>query len=261
MRLSSYARATCLALLALVAVNESAVAQASRPLAIEDFYTIKTVASPALSPDGHWVSFTVSTRVEQTNDLHGDVWISPADGSTPAKKVSGATSATNPRWTVDGRLQFNTVAELVTIDPNTPQRIDTTVTQAGAPVSRSGRGGARRSTIPSPDGKWIATVRDFAPPKRVVTYASDFEKRHEERFKGVEFDWMDFHRDGQPFPVPNRKNPQLNPPQEIILSAAGGGTEKQLTRLGLRPLDVQWSRDGSTMMSPSFGCADGLSIT
>ena len=40
-------------------------------------------------------------------------------------------------------------------------------------------------------------------PKADPTYASDFEKRHQERFKGVTFDWKDFQRDGAAFPVPN----------------------------------------------------------
>ena len=65
---------------------------------------------------------------------------------------------------------------------------------------RGGRGDASgRVTLASPDGKWTASVRDTPPPKREITYVSEFEKRHEERFKGVEFDWLDFQRDGQPF--------------------------------------------------------------
>ncbi len=44
-------------------------------------------------------------------------------------------------------------------------------------------------------------------------------RRHEERFKGVEFDWLDFQRDGQPFPVPNRLDPEVSPPQEMFLDA------------------------------------------
>ncbi|MFI5310868.1 MAG: S9 family peptidase [Gemmatimonadales bacterium] len=79
-------------------------------------------------------------------------------------------------------------------------------------------------------------------------YASDFEKRHEERIKGVQFDWMEFHRDAAPFPLPNAKDPQVNPPQEIFLAASGGGAEKQVTRLALRPAGTQWSPDGSTLL-------------
>ncbi|HEY4658427.1 MAG TPA: hypothetical protein VIH11_02850, partial [Gemmatimonadaceae bacterium] len=61
---------------------------AGRPLAIEDYYRVKTIGSVNLSPDGRWVSFTVSTRVEETNGNTGEVWLVPADGSTNARRVS-----------------------------------------------------------------------------------------------------------------------------------------------------------------------------
>ena len=94
----------------------------------------------------------------------------------------------------------------------------------------------------------VAVVRDIAPPNREKTYASDFEKRHEERFKGVQFDWLDFQRDGQPFPVPNRLDPQVSPPQEIFLMPNGSTGERQLTRLGLRPANLQWNQAGSRLL-------------
>ena len=56
----------------------------------------------------------------------------------------------------------------------------------------------------SPDGKFVAVVRELPPPKREKAFESEFAKRHEERFKGVTFDWMDFQRDAAPFPLPNR---------------------------------------------------------
>ncbi|HMA24189.1 MAG TPA: hypothetical protein VKP00_09340, partial [Gemmatimonadaceae bacterium] len=106
MRLRSYSRATLFASVALTAAHVAAFAQAARALAIEDFYKIPTVAAPSLSPDARWVSFTVSTKIEENNGTRPDVWLVPADGSSPARQVSGSVSATNPRWTDDGRLQF-----------------------------------------------------------------------------------------------------------------------------------------------------------
>ena len=85
MRPRSYSLATRVAILALLAVPSSAFAQGARPLAIEDFYKVKTVASPTLSPDARWVSFVVSTRIEENNGTHTEVWLAAADGSVPAK--------------------------------------------------------------------------------------------------------------------------------------------------------------------------------
>src|SRR5262252_753245 len=78
-----------------------------RPLAIEDFYRIKTVGAPALSPDGAWVAFSVTTRVEATNAETGEVWLVPSDGSRPAARVSPeGSNAGTVRWSDDGQLHF-----------------------------------------------------------------------------------------------------------------------------------------------------------
>jgi dipeptidyl aminopeptidase/acylaminoacyl peptidase len=153
MRFRFSSRACAFACVALVVGHVVAIAQSPRPLSIEDFYRIKTVGAPSLSPDAQWVAYTISTRIEANNGTQSDVWLAPSDASSPGRKVSGSASATNPRWTDDGRLQYNVGAQSVTIDPRAPDRVDTTVVQAGAPSARGGgRGGVRRSTVASPDG-------------------------------------------------------------------------------------------------------------
>ena len=231
-----------------VARGQSApmAAPAGRPLAIEDFYRVKTVGAPELSPDGRWVAFTVTTRVEATNGETGEVWLVPSDAWRAATRVSPeGSNAGTVRWSDDGQLHFAAGGKGWTLNPATPERLVESEVPASA---RAGRGdGGGRVTLASPDGKWTASVRDTPPPKREITYASDFEKRHEERFKGVEFDWLDFQRDGQPFPVPNRLDPEVSPPQEVFVAPNDGGAERQLTRLGLRPTAVAWNPDGSRL--------------
>ena len=243
-----FASSLTAALIALssTARGQPAPASHGRPLAIEDFYRIKTVGASALSPDGAWVAFTVTTRVEATNGETGEVWIVASDGSRPAARVSpeGANAGT-VRWSDDGQLHFLAGGKGWALNPTTPDRL---VESELSAAQRSARGDeAGPVALASPDGKWTASVRDTPPPKREITYASEFEKRHEERFKGVEFDWLDFQRDGQPFPVPNRVDPGVSPPQEVFLTPNDGGAERQLTRLGLRPLAVNWNRDGSRL--------------
>ena len=70
-----------LLVVALVIVPGAAAAQSGRPLAIEDYYRVKTVSAPALSPDGKWVAFTVSTRTEATNADSSGVWLVASDGA------------------------------------------------------------------------------------------------------------------------------------------------------------------------------------
>ena len=244
--------ASCLAA-AVIAASSTARGQSApapvahgRPLAIEDFYRIKTVGAPALSPDGAWVAFTVTTRVEATNGETAEVWLVPSDGSRPATRVSPeGSSAGTVRWSDDGQLHFVAGATGWALNPTTPERLVESEISAAPRGGRSDASGL--VTLASPDGKWTASVRDTPPPKREITYASEFEKRHAERFKGVEFDWLDFQRDGQPFPVPNRLDPDVSPPQELFVAPNDGGGERQLTRLGLRPMAVSWNRDGTRL--------------
>ena len=244
-------------LVAFVALATSApcLARAQSPtgraLAIEDYYRIRNVGAPEMSPDGRWVTFTVSTRVEATNDNMSEVWLVGSDGASSARRVSpDGSNATSPQWTDDGQLRFSSGGKGWTLNPATPdQVVESAATAGGGRGGRGGggRGGAGNAPMTSPDGKSVAQLKDAPPPRRDRVFESDFEKRHEERFKGVSFDWLDFQRDGQAFPVPSRVDPQVTPPQEIFLTA-GGAAERQLSHLGLRPAGMQWNHDGTALL-------------
>ena len=177
-----------------------------RPLAIEDYYKVLSVGSPRISPDGKSVRFTVQTRVEQDNSTRTETFVVPADGSGQPVKVAN--------------------------DPG----------EGRGRGAATGRGGG--ASVTSPDGKWIARLREKPRPKTDPKYASEFEKRHEERFKGVTFDWKDFQRDGAAFPAPN---PAAAAAQEIVLQPAEGGRDtaaKTLLDMDLRPSNLAWHPNG-----------------
>ncbi len=217
-------------------------AQASaRSLAIEDFYRLRTVGAPMMSPDGRWVAYTVSTRTESTNGTDSEVWVLPTDRSAAGRRASPqGSNAISPSWDDDGTLRFVVGPRTLRVNPARSEQIDT--------VNGTPNGRANARPMSSPDGKWTATVRDVKPPKQARVFASEFEKRHDERFKGVQFDWLDFHRDGAAFPTPNVRDPEVSPPQEIYLAPNAGGDARPLTALGLRPTGVQWKRDGSGLL-------------
>ena len=217
-------------------------AQARRALAIEDFYRLATIGTSAMSADGRWVAFTVALRTEESNGTSNEVWLVAGDASTAARRVSTVGSnATAPTWTDDGMLRFAVASRTMRVNPAQPDRVDTLAAD-GASTRRA------TSTYPSPTGQWTVDVRDVPLPKRQRAPVSEFEKRHDDRFKGVQFDWMDFHRDGGPFPVPNVRDPDVSPPQEFFLTAASGGEARAITALGLRPTGVQWKQDGSAVL-------------
>src|SRR4029078_11426262 len=109
--------------------------------------------------------------------------------------------------------------------------------------SGRGRRGGRANglvRVTSPEGKWVARTQEKARPKADPKYASDFEKRHQERFKGAIFDWQDFQRDGAPFPVPS---PAAAPALQIVVQPAdaqGDAGAKTIVDLDLRPANLAW---------------------
>ena len=79
-------------------------------------------------------------------------------------------------------------------------------------------------------------------PAKAPSAASEFEKRHQERFKGVTFDWKDFQRDGAEFPAPD---PTAQPAQQIALRPRGeAAAAKVIADLDLRPAGLTWHPDG-----------------
>ena len=230
-----------LACFALLLATRSLEAQ-GRALRIEDYYRIQTAGAPVISPDAKWVAFSVTSRVESNNTEPSEVWLVPTNGSRSAQRVSPpGVDADGLQWTDAGMLRFGEGTRGWTVDPANPS----TAVEAARSAPRRGGNGSE-TTLVAPAGGLTATLRAIAPPRRDRTFASDFERRHEERFKGVQFDWLDFQRDGQPFPVPNRADPAVAPPQEVFLTGPGG--EHQLTRLGLRPAGLQWNRAGTALL-------------
>src|SRR5580692_6708914 len=78
---------------------------AGRPVQLGDYYRVETAGTPAISPDGRWVVFVRNTTVEAENQHHSELWMSPADGSAPAVRLTTpAFSASAPKWSPDGKL-------------------------------------------------------------------------------------------------------------------------------------------------------------
>ena len=203
-----------------------------RRLAIEDYYRVQTVAGPSISPDGRWVIFTVSTRIEEDNSTRAETFVAPVRCLGEAARVAHyGKDITGASWTGDGRLEYSAERERWTLDPQT---LSTAAGQGRA--AAIGRGF-------SADAKWIAYAKDKPQPKKERIYASDFEKRHEERFKGVTFDWKDFQRDGAPFPAPDL---HARPAAQLVVQAIGGSVDapKVLLDQDLRPSEIAWHPGG-----------------
>lgn len=211
-------------------------AQTGRALTLEDYYALKSVGSPRISPDGGWVAYTVSTRVEDDNSTVTESWVARSDGSDePRRVVHEGADVDSPSWTEEGRLRFEVgEGERWSIDPG---RLGDAATREADQEPEG---------VLSPDGRWRAVVREIERAAVPEAEMTDFERRHAERFEGAQFDWYPFVRDGQEFPLPDRS--LMNSAEIFLLAADGSGEERQLTDLGLRPGSVSWSPDSQTIL-------------
>src|SRR5881396_3745621 len=134
--------------LAIGVLLQAAPATSGRALTIEDYYRIQNVGNPQISPDGKWVVFTVSTKIEEDNSTRTESWIVAAGGSASARRLLHyGRDVSNPRWTRDGWLEYM-AGGLWKIDPQNP----------GTTPARSEA--LPNGAVLSPDGKWIASTKD-----------------------------------------------------------------------------------------------------
>ena len=99
---SAVGLAICAACLAAPAAQTGA----GRALRIEDYYRVQNVAGTQISPDGRWVLFTVSTRVEVDQATRSELHVVPADGSARARRVQHeGRDVANGRWNDDNQIE------------------------------------------------------------------------------------------------------------------------------------------------------------
>ncbi len=125
----------------------------TQPVTHEALWLMKRVGAPVLSPDGKWVVTSVAEPSYDEKKETSDLWIVPADGSAPPRRLTSSKAAeSGADWSPDSRrLAF------------TAKREDDDVAQVYV-LDVGGGGEARRVTSAplaaraprwSPDGKSI----------------------------------------------------------------------------------------------------------
>ncbi len=64
---------------------------------------IKRVSDPQVSPDGQWITFTVSEVDVEANKSNRQIWAVPASGGSP-KPLTSQGANSNARWSPDSKL-------------------------------------------------------------------------------------------------------------------------------------------------------------
>ena len=83
---------------------ETAAESTPRRFTVEDLWAMERLGSPAVSPDGRWIAFTVTTFSREENKGQSDLWLVATDGSSPARRLTWNEGGDgSPAWSPDGR--------------------------------------------------------------------------------------------------------------------------------------------------------------
>jgi Tol biopolymer transport system component len=88
---------------AAVGTTTGSPAAGGRVLAVDDYFRIKEVGDPQISPDGKWVAYTVKTSNLKEDKNRRRIWMVPTGGGTPIVLTDENESSSHPRWSPDGK--------------------------------------------------------------------------------------------------------------------------------------------------------------
>ena len=162
--------------LVLLGVNEGSKASAQdagslRDLQVDDYFALKSVGSPRISPDGAWVAFTVRSQDLDKDSRETRIWMVSTAGGEAIPMTAAGSSAWRPRWSPDGKfLTFLSGREWEAISGTQVFTLDLRGGE-GIPITNIEHG--VESYEWSPDGKRLALViRDPKPsPERLPAFA------------------------------------------------------------------------------------------
>src|SRR5260370_23096942 len=75
---------------------------APRAITIDDYFQIRAVHDPQLSPDAKWVAYTVKTALLKDDKNEERIWMVPAVGGVPLALTAESESSTHTRCSPDG---------------------------------------------------------------------------------------------------------------------------------------------------------------
>lgn len=200
----------------LVLSSGSVLAQ-SRPFALQDIASFKTIGEVAVSPDGEHAVFAVRSTILDENRTQTDLWSVATDGSRPARQLT-YDRATESRiaWSPDGRR----VGFLA--DRGAGRQVYALPVGGGEAVKLTSHPESIATFDWSPDGAQLAIV---APPAK-----TEEEKRRERE-----------RDDGYLLGEQWRNN------RVWVVTAGSEAASRELTDGRLHVRSVAWSPDGRHM--------------
>jgi dipeptidyl aminopeptidase/acylaminoacyl peptidase len=74
-----------------------------RPITIDDFFQIRDVSQPELSPDGQWIAYAVRARMLKEDKSEQRLWMISSHGGDALPLTAEGVSSSHARWSPDGK--------------------------------------------------------------------------------------------------------------------------------------------------------------
>jgi dipeptidyl aminopeptidase/acylaminoacyl peptidase len=85
------------------AAQAKAGATPPRNLTIDDFFALKEVSDPQLSPEGNWVAYVVRTANLKEDKNERQIWMVATSGGEAIPLTAQSSNSSRPRWSPDGK--------------------------------------------------------------------------------------------------------------------------------------------------------------
>jgi dipeptidyl aminopeptidase/acylaminoacyl peptidase len=93
----------CLVLVPASSLLAQQPAHALRSITIDDYFQIRPVSDPQLSPDGQFVTYMVETRLLKEDKNEDRIWMVPTAGGEAIPLTAAGVSSSHARWSPDGK--------------------------------------------------------------------------------------------------------------------------------------------------------------
>jgi dipeptidyl aminopeptidase/acylaminoacyl peptidase len=137
----------------------------SGPLTLDDFFALRRVSDPQISPDGRTVAYVIATVDMAKNATTSAIWLAASDGSAARQLTNGPKHDRHPRFSPDGKqILFESDRSgdnqlwVIDVAGGEARQLTTIASEA-------------KTGIWSPDGKWIAFVSAVYPEFSEKPYA------------------------------------------------------------------------------------------
>ena len=72
-------------------------------MTLADYFQLRSVDDPQISPDGEWIAYTITTADLEEDKSRTRIWMVPAAGGEAVPITAGEESSSRPRWSPDGK--------------------------------------------------------------------------------------------------------------------------------------------------------------